>query len=41
MFVGITEALKHHPKGDFSKIQIIDLCSGMGGFTIGSQVLGL
>lgn len=41
VFAGITEALKHHSKGDVSKIQIIDLCSGMGGFTIGSQVLGL
>eukprot|EP00435_Cladocopium_sp_Y103_P073041 s162_g42.t1 len=36
-----TEALPHHPKGKFETLKVLDLCSGIGGFSIGSQVLGL
>ena len=36
-----TEAILHPPRSSFTKVQVIDLCSGMGGFTIGSQVLGM
>eukprot|EP00435_Cladocopium_sp_Y103_P012354 s2527_g3.t1 len=36
-----TEALPHPAKGPFSKVCIIDLCSGMGGFSIGSSLLGM
>ena len=40
-FVSSTEALSHPNKGDFRSMSILDLCSGIGGFSIGSQVLGL
>lgn len=36
-----TEALIHFPKGQFQKMVIFDLCSGMGGFSLGSQPLGI
>ena len=41
MFGETTEALPHLPKDDFQTITLLDLCSGMGGFSIGSQILGL
>eukprot|EP00435_Cladocopium_sp_Y103_P013864 s4955_g3.t1 len=30
-----TEAIMHLPKSPFQTVQILDLCSGMGGFTLG------
>jgi hypothetical protein len=36
-----TEALPHLPKKEFSKMVLFDVCSRMGGFTIGSQLLGV
>ena len=41
MFGDNTEALPHPPKEAFQTITVLDLCSGMGGFSIGSQILGL
>eukprot|EP00438_Fugacium_kawagutii_P028123 Skav229522 [mRNA] locus=scaffold887:104903:109116:+ [translate_table: standard] len=31
----------HPPKDAFSQVTMMDFCSGMGGFTIGSQLLGM
>ena len=36
-----TEAFKHPQKSDFQRVAIYDLCSGMGGFTIGSKIVGM
>ena len=36
-----TEAILHPPKGEFQTIKIFDVCSGIGGFTLGSQILGM
>ena len=36
-----TEVFLHPPKGDLSKMAVLDLCSGMGGFSIGSNMLNL
>ena len=36
-----TVAMLHPPKGHFSHVTIMDFCSGMGGFSIGSQLIGM
>ena len=38
---GRSEALLHQPKGEFHHVLVLDLCAGMGGFSIGSQLLGM
>eukprot|EP00438_Fugacium_kawagutii_P011105 Skav203176 [mRNA] locus=scaffold39:103479:107678:- [translate_table: standard] len=41
MFGNQTVAMPHAPKGEFSNMKIVDVCSGMGGFSIGSRILGM
>ena len=36
-----TLAVAHPPKDQFARVTLMDLCSGMGGFSIGSQLLGM
>ena len=37
----LTAIMPHLPKGDFQQVTIMDLCSGMGGFSIASQMIGM
>ena len=36
-----TLAVAHPPKDQFARVTLMDLCSGMGGFSIGSQLIGM
>jgi hypothetical protein len=38
---GVTEIHVHHEKDHFTHVTVLDFCSGMGGFSIGSQLLGM
>jgi hypothetical protein len=38
---GLTEIHGHPPLISFSGVNVFDFCSGMGGFSIGSQLLGM
>ena len=40
-YVETTEALIQPKVGNFKKVSLFDICNGMGGFSLGSQILGM
>lgn len=41
IFGADSDALPHLSRGPFSHVTMMDCCSGIGGFTMGSQILGI